>query len=145
MQTVFSLSEYSDLEVRFFTKEHGDEGRWVSIWSIHPENVSLVEMNGFIVCEIKSTSQTGPDVFFDFKRHLLKNNLLQNNVFLNVTTSSENQQNFYMFNLEPVVDGVAACILGKEPITLNNTPAQKTYSAEEEAFFSLFKTEVHGQ
>lgn len=141
MKKEFSMSEFSDLEVQFCIKEREDENRWVPVWSIHPEEIRLVEMGGFDVCEIKATPQMGPDAFFNFKVYLLENEFLKKGMLLNIKADSENQQYFFMFTLEPVTGDVAACILGKEEITLDNTPAKKKYSVEEEAFFSQFRKE----
>lgn len=143
MKREFLAAEYSDLEVQFCIKEREDENKWVPIWTIHPEEITLVEMGSCDVCEIKASPQMGADVFFNFKVYLLENGFLKKGMLLNIKTDSENQQYFLMFTLETVEDGFAACILGKEEITLDSTPAEKKYSVEEEAFFSQFRKEEH--
>ena len=143
MRREFLAAEYSDLELQFCIKENSEENRWTLIWNIHPEKITLTELDSCNICEIKAASQMGADVFLNFKAFLLERGLLNMGMLLNIKTDSQTQQCFLICTLEAVEDGVAACILTKDKITFDSTPAPKKYSAEEEAFFSQFRKEEH--
>ena len=143
MRKEFLATEHSDLEVQFYTKEHKEGNRWTPIWGIHPEKITLEELDSCNICEIKASLQMGANVFLNFKAFLLDRGFLNTGMLLNIKTDSQNQQYFLLFALEAVGDRFATCILAKDKITLDSTPPQKKYSPEEESFFSKFKKEEH--
>lgn len=139
MRQNFSSTEYSYLEAQFCLDSY--EGL-SPVWSIHPEEITLIEMDTCNICEIRTTPQMSANVFSEFNLFLQGNGFLKTGLLLCIKTGGENsQQHFSVLSLEAIFDGAAICILRKKELIIENTPVGKSYSAEEEAFFSQFRTE----
>lgn len=141
MKKIFSVSEYFDLEVQFLIAIGEDQ--WHAVWQLQPEQVTLVEMNSCIVCEIASQPSM-EDSVRGFKEYLNERGYLKSGMTFMVKVTDANNQGFVITHLEIVAPGVMLCLLCKENIALSgDVPAKGNYSDEEEAFFSLFNKEVH--